>query len=88
MSQETHDAQFHSRRDDRHAGPSRRTWANAFWLWWQTGPPDPPPCRCFTASTCSCVEQQAFKAGWIAAKATAGDESVDGVHPRDAREKA
>lgn len=78
-------SELHTERHDSNGGTVRRTWSESFWQWWQTSP-SPPPCRCLSASTCSCIERQAFKAGWFAAKAEAGHQGVDELHSGNAQE--
>lgn len=81
MSEKT-DARVHTAGD----GSNCRARADdrAFWAWWGTAP-QAPTCRCLSLGTCSCIERQAFKAGW---KAATRHKSVDGVHPGQARKEA
>lgn len=76
---ETNDAGIHTAGDDSDRGASASCRA-ALAAWLAT----PPTLKFFFAFTYAQVEE-AFIAGWEAAT---GNQSVDGVHPREAREKA
>jgi len=73
----TKDARIYTRRNDRDGRARAANRRAAFDKWWASSETR----RQFWEASDTEVEA-AFHAGWLAA-AEAGDESVDGVHPRD-----
>lgn len=73
-----------SNRDDRDQRASAGRAAHEFLKWWTSSPPE-PWCTCSKEATaCSCLEWQAFLAGFEARERLGRDEAKDGATPRDA----